>query len=202
MAVQRLTTPSSFPLTRYTRNSWSPTRRRPLWVGCLSRTRSRLCESFRSIKVWPTTGIGLPQRRHGRGATDPSRRASSFQARADGSGAPVLQRAVPQWLNEGGADVARAAAIETVVRDHLQMVVIDLAADENAFAIFETLNARGAQLTAADPIKNFIFQRLLEAGVTSSNPTNATGRTSKRHSGGRGREEIRQPIPPSPGTIG
>lgn len=45
------------------------------------------------------------------------------------------------------------------------MVIIDLAADENAQEIFETLNARGAQLTAADLIKNFIFQRLLESGT-------------------------------------
>src|SRR5262249_16711993 len=54
-------------------------------------------------------------------------------------------------------------AIERVARDLLQMVVIDLAADENAQEIFETLNARGAQLTAADLIKNFVFQRLLES---------------------------------------
>ena len=47
----------------------------------------------------------------------------------------------------------------------LQIVVIDLAVDENAQEIFETLNARGAQLTAADLIKNFIFQRLLETGI-------------------------------------
>src|SRR5262245_1114043 len=69
------------------------------------------------------------------------------------------------WLSLNGPEAvsARAAAIETVVRDHLQMVVIDLAADENAQEIFETLNARGAQLTAADLIKNFIFQRLLES---------------------------------------
>ena len=60
---------------------------------------------------------------------------------------------------------ARAAAIETVVRELLQIVVIDLAADENAQEIFETLNARGAQLTAADLIKNFVFQRLLETGT-------------------------------------
>ena len=50
-------------------------------------------------------------------------------------------------------------------RELLQMVVIDLAVDENAQEIFETLNARGAQLTAADLIKNFIFQRLLETGT-------------------------------------
>ena len=43
--------------------------------------------------------------------------------------------------------------------------MIDLGAEENAQEIFETLNARGAQLTAADLIKNFIFQRLLESGA-------------------------------------
>lgn len=71
------------------------------------------------------------------------------------------------WLNAEGADgrVHRATALEKVVRDLLQMVVIDLNADENAQEIFETLNARGAQLTAADLIKNFVFQRLMESGV-------------------------------------
>ncbi len=60
---------------------------------------------------------------------------------------------------------ARAVAIETVARELLQMVVIDLAADENAQEIFETLNARGAPLTAADLIKNFVFQCLQETGA-------------------------------------
>ena len=72
-----------------------------------------------------------------------------------------------EWLPLDGPDAigVRAAAIETVVRELLQIVVIDLAVDENAQEIFETLNARGAQLTAADLIKNFIFQRLLETGT-------------------------------------
>ena len=47
----------------------------------------------------------------------------------------------------------------------MQIVVIDLSAEENAQEIFETLNARGAQLTAADLIKNFVFQKLLENPV-------------------------------------
>lgn len=71
------------------------------------------------------------------------------------------------WLSADGelfrAD--RASALEKAVRELLQIVVIDLTADENAQEIFETLNARGAQLTAADLIKNFIFQRLMESGV-------------------------------------
>ena len=42
----------------------------------------------------------------------------------------------------------------------LQLVVIELQPDEDAQEIFETLNARGTPLTAADLIKNFVFQRL------------------------------------------
>src|SRR5688572_7407924 len=68
------------------------------------------------------------------------------------------------WLNAEGPDgvFARAEVIERSARELLQIVVIDLTASENAQEIFETLNARGAVLTAADLIKNFVFQRLLE----------------------------------------
>jgi hypothetical protein len=71
------------------------------------------------------------------------------------------------WLQEDGSEevLARAEKLEHAVRELLQLVVIDLNVDENAQEIFETLNARGAQLTAADLIKNFIFQRLMEEGV-------------------------------------
>lgn len=71
------------------------------------------------------------------------------------------------WLNEQGPDhvTSRADAIERSARELLQVVVIDLTANENAQEIFETLNARGAVLTAADLIKNFVFQRLLEQGA-------------------------------------
>jgi hypothetical protein len=71
------------------------------------------------------------------------------------------------WLaGEDSAEVQRkASAIETVARELLQLVVIDLNVDENAQEIFETLNARGTPLGAADLIKNFVFQRLLEANA-------------------------------------
>jgi len=70
------------------------------------------------------------------------------------------------WLLEDGEEqsIKRGEALERSVRELLQIVVIDLAPQENAQEIFETLNARGAVLTAADLIKNFIFQRLLEQG--------------------------------------
>lgn len=71
------------------------------------------------------------------------------------------------WLSAEGADkvVARAEAIERSARELLQVVVIDLTANENAQEIFETLNARGTPLSAADLIKNFVFQRLLDQGA-------------------------------------
>jgi hypothetical protein len=71
------------------------------------------------------------------------------------------------WLSADGPEnvAARAEAIERCARELMQIVVIDLTASENAQEIFETLNARGAVLTAADLIKNFVFQRLLEQGA-------------------------------------
>lgn len=68
------------------------------------------------------------------------------------------------WLLEEGEDnaLSRAEVLDRCCRDLLQVVVIDLAVNENAQEIFETLNARGAVLTAADLIKNFVFQRLME----------------------------------------
>lgn len=74
---------------------------------------------------------------------------------------------VREWLQLDGPDgvAKRADRLDFAVRELLQLVVIDLTADENAQEIFETLNARGAGLTAADLIKNFVFQRLMEQGV-------------------------------------
>ena len=74
-----------------------------------------------------------------------------------------------EWLNAEGPDAVseRADALEKTVRELLQLVVIDLDSDENAQEIFETLNSRGAQLSAADLIKNFVFQKLLEEGANT-----------------------------------
>ncbi len=74
---------------------------------------------------------------------------------------------VSEWLGDpsdpGFAE--RAAALVQVLTRGLQLVVIDLQAQENSQEIFETLNARGTPLTAADLVKNFVFQRLEAEGV-------------------------------------
>jgi Protein of unknown function DUF262/Protein of unknown function (DUF1524)/Restriction Enzyme Adenine Methylase Associated len=78
-----------------------------------------------------------------------------------------------EWVG-GGADdaggvavAARCAHLTHVLTTGLQLVVIELKADEDSQEIFETLNARGTPLSAADLIKNFVFQRLALEGAAA-----------------------------------
>jgi alkylated DNA nucleotide flippase Atl1 len=72
---------------------------------------------------------------------------------------------VDEWLGDGEDVRTRADAFSQAISQGLQLVVIDLQAQENSHEIFETLNARGTPLTAADLIKNFVFQRLEAEGA-------------------------------------
>ena len=74
---------------------------------------------------------------------------------------------VASWLGEETDPVfpQRASVLTGVLTQGLQLVVIDLEADENSQEIFETLNARGTPLTAADLVKNLVFQRLAAEGI-------------------------------------
>lgn len=75
--------------------------------------------------------------------------------------------ALASWLGEvDTVDYqARANALVGALTRGLQLVAINLTATENSQEIFETLNARGTPLTAADLIKNFVFQRLAAEGA-------------------------------------
>jgi len=74
--------------------------------------------------------------------------------------------AVTEWLDSDteGAP-GRAQTLTGVLTRGLQLVAINLTANENSQEIFETLNARGTPLTAADLIRNFVFQRLAAEGA-------------------------------------
>jgi len=72
-----------------------------------------------------------------------------------------FSRRSQEWLMQDDQNLnQRANALVDGVATRLQIVVIGLKADEDAQEIFETLNARGTPLTAADLIKNLVFQRL------------------------------------------
>ncbi|WP_193597598.1 DUF262 domain-containing protein [Microbacterium sp. YJN-G] len=77
-----------------------------------------------------------------------------------------FSRVVEQWLGKTGSDAyeSKAKELTSVLLDGLQLVSIELAASENSQEIFETLNARGTPLTAADLVRNFVFQRLAAEG--------------------------------------
>ncbi|GAB3077742.1 GmrSD restriction endonuclease domain-containing protein [Pedococcus soli] len=74
-----------------------------------------------------------------------------------------------EWTSsDGDAQIEqRCATLAGVLTSGLQLVVIELRADEDSQEIFETLNARGTPLSAADLIKNFVFQRLALEGAAA-----------------------------------
>lgn len=66
---------------------------------------------------------------------------------------------ITTWIGDAADAEARATALVGTVTERLEIASIRLEATEDAQAIFETLNARGTPLNAADLIKNFVFQR-------------------------------------------
>jgi hypothetical protein len=60
---------------------------------------------------------------------------------------------------------ARLSALAQVLQQHLQIVAISLAPNDDDQLIFETLNDRGTPLLAADLIKNFVFQQCEAIGA-------------------------------------
>ncbi|WP_200919646.1 GmrSD restriction endonuclease domain-containing protein [Rathayibacter sp. Leaf296] len=74
---------------------------------------------------------------------------------------------IEAWLVEQDEALApiRAETLANALMQALQVVVIQLRAEEDSQEIFETLNARGTPLTAADLVKNLVFQRLEAEGV-------------------------------------
>ncbi|WP_313286133.1 DUF262 domain-containing protein [Stutzerimonas kunmingensis] len=78
-------------------------------------------------------------------------------------------RQFEDWLQPDAAEdeitqEKQLDALWAVVRNGLQLVVIDLGEDDESQVIFETLNARGTQLLPADLIKNFLFRRAQTEG--------------------------------------
>ncbi|HWV48662.1 MAG TPA: DUF262 domain-containing protein [Microbacterium sp.] len=78
---------------------------------------------------------------------------------------------ISAWLDSGDADEGvaerRARVLVATITERLEVASIRLEPNEDAQAIFETLNARGTPLSAADLIKNFVFQQIPEREAES-----------------------------------
>lgn len=59
---------------------------------------------------------------------------------------------------------SRIHGLESALFGLLEVVVIDLATADDAFVIFETLNARGTPLLPSDLVKNFVLQKTSSEG--------------------------------------
>jgi len=69
------------------------------------------------------------------------------------------------WLGkeaDGEHKLTRIEALANAIRDKIRFVVIDMDEQDDAQAIFETLNARGTPLLPSDLIKNFLFRQAQE----------------------------------------
>jgi uncharacterized protein with ParB-like and HNH nuclease domain len=63
--------------------------------------------------------------------------------------------------NKNGADLA--AFISTLVADRLMFINIVVDDVLNAYTVFETLNARGLELTTTDLLKNYLLSKMLQS---------------------------------------
>lgn len=75
---------------------------------------------------------------------------------------------VREWVSDGdGTPSERMDALTDSLWQLVRIVVIDLDPEDDAQVIFETLNARGTPLLAADLIKNRIFRQVDREGQPS-----------------------------------
>lgn len=75
---------------------------------------------------------------------------------------------IGEWINASVTpteEAERVHGLEAAVFGLLEVVVIDLASADDAFVIFETLNARGTPLLASDLVKNYVLQTATAAGL-------------------------------------
>ena len=75
---------------------------------------------------------------------------------------------IREWIEAALTSKERAErihALEAAIFGLLEVVVIDLASADDAFVIFETLNARGTPLLASDLVKNFVLQTATGGGL-------------------------------------
>lgn len=97
---------------------------------------------------------------------------------------------IREWATEGEqSSEEHLDALVTTLWHLLRIVVIDLESDDDAQVIFETLNARGTPLLAADLIKNYLFR---EATMERNDPGELHDEYWKQFDQDTWREEVSQ----------
>ena len=122
-------------------------------------------ETSDAYKVWPTNAdrAALEKVMQADGPSDLLKQYRKSATAITGEAIPdaylYFFREMERWI--GTEDQAgRIAVLYPVLRDRLKLVVIDLERGDDAQMIFETLNARGTPLLAADLLKNSLLAEL------------------------------------------
>ena len=118
-------------------------------------------QSDHVFKLWPTLG----DRQAFKHAMDNGLAVSAFENSRIVQAHEFFQQQVKKWIEDAEVSESDGVdALETAVTVMLQMVEIDLGADDDPNLIFETLNARGTPLEQSDLIKNFVVTRSSREG--------------------------------------
>lgn len=119
----------------------------------VTRNDERLCKDDDIFKLWPTGGdqdafravMNCDAQQHEASQLTKAHRYFGTQVR--------------EWLAPDDAGLAeRGQHLLVTLLALLELVVIKLDGTDDAFVIFETMNARGTPLLAADLVKNYVLQ--------------------------------------------
>ncbi len=69
-----------------------------------------------------------------------------------------FRKRVSTFKRPGLTDIESAKALRDQTLDHLKFIQVTAKDEDDAYTIFETLNARGMSLTSVDLVKNWIFK--------------------------------------------
>jgi len=153
------------------------------FTDLVANRRSKIDHDDEVFKVWPTNSNRAAYRVvHGAGSPANVDKAIKLHPEFNEASNNVIgvyrffHAQLSSWLNGSQDDDEDAEALSSksasdrfdslwhVVKDCLQVVVIDLDKDDETQVIFETLNARGQDLLPADLIKNLLFRRAVAEG--------------------------------------
>ena len=117
-----------------------------------------------AFKLWPTSLDQEPFRAAMRNGAPTEGHKDSLIVKAH----DFFRLQIREWIEAALTTADRAErihALEAAMFGLLEVVVIDLMSADDAFVIFETLNARGTPLLASDLVKNFVLQTATAGGL-------------------------------------
>ncbi|MBV9248275.1 MAG: DUF262 domain-containing protein [Acetobacteraceae bacterium] len=121
-----------------------------------------------SYKVWPTN-VDRPRFRN---VMDGAVPANPSEDDRFAGAYHFFSSQAKEWLASDDGDpeirACRGDALAKALKQHLWLIALNLAEDDQAQVIFETLNARGSPLSPGDLINNVLLRRAQEEGAPAA----------------------------------